>query len=101
MFGLHTPELLIILLIGSLLFGAKRLPEMGSAVARTIKEFQRSMHEVAEPTHMPPTAVSSPAQSQQQLAAPPATPGGAEFTDSAAPPVTIAQASHGEPYQAA
>lgn len=35
-------ELLIILFIVLLLFGARRLPDLAGAVARSIKEFRRS-----------------------------------------------------------
>jgi sec-independent protein translocase protein TatA len=40
------PEILIILLIVLLVFGAKRLPEMGSALGKGIREFKRSIKEV-------------------------------------------------------
>jgi len=39
---LHIALLLIVAL---LIFGPRRLPELGSAVGKTIKEFQRSMNE--------------------------------------------------------
>jgi sec-independent protein translocase protein TatA len=42
------PEILIILLIVLLVFGAKRLPEMGSALGKGIREFKRSIKEVQE-----------------------------------------------------
>jgi sec-independent protein translocase protein TatA len=41
------PELLLILGIALLLFGPRRLPELGSAIGRTIKEFKRGMKEEA------------------------------------------------------
>ncbi|OGS28314.1 MAG: preprotein translocase subunit SecA, partial [Elusimicrobia bacterium RIFOXYB2_FULL_48_7] len=40
-------ELVIVLVIAFLLFGAKRLPEIGKSVGRTIQEFKRSMKEVS------------------------------------------------------
>jgi len=42
------PEFLIplILIFGVLIMGPKKLPEMGSAIGKTIKEFQKSMREV-------------------------------------------------------
>src|SRR5512146_1887073 len=54
----HLPELLLVVLIGLLVFGSKRLPEMGSAVGKTIREFQKSMREVTAP----PTDANSTAQ---------------------------------------
>ncbi|MBN1526935.1 MAG: twin-arginine translocase TatA/TatE family subunit [Candidatus Omnitrophica bacterium] len=36
-------ELLIILLICLLVFGAAKLPEIGKALGKTIKEFKKSM----------------------------------------------------------
>jgi sec-independent protein translocase protein TatA len=44
------PEFLIplILIFGVLIMGPKKLPEMGSAIGKTIKEFQKSMREVKQ-----------------------------------------------------
>jgi sec-independent protein translocase protein TatA len=39
-------ELLVILLICLLLFGARRLPEIGRALGKTIKEFKRGLKEI-------------------------------------------------------
>ncbi len=41
MFGLGLPEILIILVIILLLFGAKRLPEIGEGLGKTIKELRK------------------------------------------------------------
>lgn len=43
MFGLGMPELLVILLIGLLLFGAARLPEIGRSLGKAIQEFKKGM----------------------------------------------------------
>jgi len=42
------PEVLVILLIVLLVFGAKRLPEMGAAMGKGIREFKKSIREVQE-----------------------------------------------------
>ena len=54
-------ELLLILLIVLLVFGAKRLPEMGAAIGKGIREFKRSIKDVqssieggAERDELPP-----------------------------------------------
>ena len=72
MFGLHWPELVFVVIIGLLFFGPKRLPEIGSSVGKTIKEFQKSMKEVIEP-HNSAAVTPPPAPAQQIPAAPVAT----------------------------
>jgi sec-independent protein translocase protein TatA len=39
------PELLLILGIALLIFGPRKLPELGSALGRTIKEFRKGVKE--------------------------------------------------------
>jgi len=41
-------EILLILFIVLLVFGAKRLPEMGSALGKGIREFKKSIKDVQE-----------------------------------------------------
>ena len=45
MFGLGVQELVIIFLIVIVLFGAKRLPEIGKGLGRGIREFKRVSEE--------------------------------------------------------
>src|SRR5437763_2383357 len=49
MFGFHAPELIIILVVALLIFGPKRLPEMGSSIGKSIKEFRKGMSEITNP----------------------------------------------------
>jgi sec-independent protein translocase protein TatA len=48
MFGLGIPELLIILVIVVLLFGAGKLPQIGSGLGEGIRNFRKSMKEKNE-----------------------------------------------------
>ena len=43
MFGLGIQELLIILAIALVLFGARRLPEIGSGIGEAIKNFKSGL----------------------------------------------------------
>jgi sec-independent protein translocase protein TatA len=42
MFGFGMPELIIILVIVLVVFGAGRLPEIGSALGKSIKNFKKA-----------------------------------------------------------
>ena len=46
--NIGMPEILVILLIVLLVFGAKRLPEMGAAMGKGIREFKKSIREVQD-----------------------------------------------------
>jgi len=48
MFGLGATELIIILVIVVVLFGASRLPEIGRGVGEAIKNFKKSISEQPE-----------------------------------------------------
>ena len=43
MFGIGLPEMLVILLVCLLLFGANRLPEIGKSLGEGIREFKKAM----------------------------------------------------------
>ncbi|MCG2709945.1 MAG: twin-arginine translocase TatA/TatE family subunit [Thermodesulfovibrionales bacterium] len=48
MFGLGMQELIIILVIVIVLFGAKRLPELAGGIGKAIKNFKKSVSEPDE-----------------------------------------------------
>ena len=51
--NLGFPEILLILVVVLLLFGAKRLPEIGASFGKGIREFKRSMTEAGDATNAP------------------------------------------------
>ena len=48
MFGLGTQEILLILVLGLVVFGAKRLPEIGSGLGRAISSFRNAVSQTDE-----------------------------------------------------
>lgn len=56
-FGIGTSELIIIMVIVLLVFGAKRLPEIGQSMGKGIRDFKRSLKDVErtiESDQLPP-----------------------------------------------
>ncbi len=48
MFGLGIPELIVIFVIALIVFGPKRLPDLGKSLGRGIAEFKKASEEVKE-----------------------------------------------------
>jgi sec-independent protein translocase protein TatA len=48
MFGLGLPELLVIFVIALLVFGPKKLPELGKSIGRAMAEFKKASDEFKE-----------------------------------------------------
>jgi sec-independent protein translocase protein TatA len=63
MFGLGYQELLIILVIVLILFGANRLPELARSLGSSVKEFKKGVNEAkAEET----TTTTTPARKDEE-----------------------------------
>lgn len=58
MFGLGTPELLIIGVIAFMVFGGKRLPELGAGLGKGISSFKKGLKEIDETQEKPELAKS-------------------------------------------
>ena len=46
MSGIGTPGLIVILLVAILLFGPKKLPELGASIGKTLLEFKKASREI-------------------------------------------------------
>ena len=61
-------ELMILMLVVLLVFGAKRLPEIGSSIGKGIREFKRSISDAGDAINSPP---DDRAQLPRSMDAPP------------------------------
>lgn len=82
-FGLGFGELLIILAVLLLVFGAKRLPELGGALGKGIREFKSSVRDIEGELKRP----ADQTQTQRTITPPPANVEPRDTTPAAAPPV--------------
>lgn len=58
--GGRIPELILILVVFILLFGTKKLPELGAALGRAIREFKKNLSETKEEIQKPVESIESP-----------------------------------------
>jgi len=58
--NLGFSEIMIILVVVLLLFGAKRLPEVGASIGKGIREFKRSLTDTQDAITRPEDAQSLP-----------------------------------------
>ncbi len=54
-FGLGMGEMILIFLVVLLVFGAKRLPELGTSLGKGIREFKSSVREIESEIKVPPS----------------------------------------------
>lgn len=64
--GLGVGEMILIFLVVLLLFGAKRLPEIGSALGKGIREFKGSVREIENELKVPPQPPRTPPPSREE-----------------------------------
>ena len=75
-FGGHLPELIVLLVAALVIFGPKRLPEIGGAMGKGIREFRKAHSELDEKpadgdVRLPdkPSQIATVAQEQQPSSA--------------------------------
>jgi len=70
MFGLGTPELIVIGVIVFLVFGAKRIPEIGKGLGGALREFRDARKEISKdtPKHVKKDEPKQKASLESQLA---------------------------------
>jgi sec-independent protein translocase protein TatA len=62
MFGdIGIEKIFLLLIVVLLLFGAKRIPEIGSSIGRGIREFKRSVNDLQNEVHASDTTPLRPA----------------------------------------
>ena len=61
MFGIGMPELIVILIIILIIFGAGKLPEIGSGIGKGIRNFKKATQDQKKP----PDEISPPEDNNQ------------------------------------
>lgn len=101
-FNVGPIELVIVLVIALLVIGPRRLPEMGNAVGKTIREFRKASTEMTdaatlEPEAKPTAPAAAPATAPEPAAAAPAAPSVEATAAAPAAPAEPAAAAPAEP----
>ncbi len=98
MFGMGHWEILIILLVILLIFGAKRIPEMAQGLGKGIREFRSAMRDVQEEIDVNAPSASKPGNKIEPAAQAQAV---AQKSAGSAAPQSVAQESAGSAAPAA
>ena len=61
MFGIGVPELVLILIIGLIVFGPGKLPEMGRTLGKGIREFRKASNALSQAINAPENPPQPPA----------------------------------------
>lgn len=91
-FNIGAPELIIILIIALVVIGPGRLPDVGAALGKSIREFRKASSDLSEATKVD-TSPLPPATSPSAAPAPTPTPPSVTPTSTTVPaPVAMPQA---------
>lgn len=98
-FNIQGPELILILIIALIVIGPGKLPDVGSALGKSIREFRKAASDVKETTRL--DAAPAPSATNGATAAPPAPPAVPTPAPVAPPPAhepaTVPAAPAGDP----
>lgn len=89
-FGIGLPEMAVIAAIGLLVFGPKRLPELGRTLGRTLKGFQSASSEFEQEFRTAINSFEATASGAGSVASPPSLPKLSEPPGAAEPVVDAA-----------
>lgn len=65
-FGVGLPEMAVIAVVGLLVFGPKKLPELGRTLGKTLKAFQSASREFSNAVMTEANAPETPVSTTQQ-----------------------------------
>ena len=60
MFGIGVPELILILVVGLIVFGPGKLPEMGRSLGKGIREFRKASNALTAAINAPDPPPAAP-----------------------------------------
>jgi sec-independent protein translocase protein TatA len=82
---LNTPEIILILVLALILFGAKKLPDLAKGLGHGIKEFRKASREVTDELNSAMNVDSTPPPRSYSPPAEPAVPQSAAETEDTKP----------------
>ena len=87
--NIGLPEIIVILVIALIVVGPGRLPDVGAALGKSIREFRKASSDISEGTRLDaspvPPAAAQPATPQPNVLAPPPQPNVLAPTPATAP----------------
>ena len=69
MFGIGVPELILILIIGLVVFGPGKLPEVGRAIGKSLNEFKKATAGLSESISTPVVKAETKSEPKPEEAA--------------------------------
>ena len=100
MFGIGAPELVLILIVGLIVFGPGKLPEMGRTLGKGLREFRKASNALTTAINTDPPP-APPAQNTAAQPQPAAAPTAQQAAPVAAEPAAPATAQQSAPAPAA